>query len=121
MELRVETHESVDVISLSGRLDLVSSSALKDMVRQRLADHRVHLVLDLEKVHFINSSGLGALITSLRDVRLSHGRLVLCRLAPYMQEIFVITNLIRVFDCHASIDDAINSFPATARQAVANQ
>ena len=118
MELRVETHQSVDVLRLSGRLDLVSASALKDALRQRLADRRLQLVIDLDKVHFINSSGLGALISCLRDVRLAKGRLVLCRLAPYMEEIFAITTLNRVFECHASIADAIAAFAQSPQEAI---
>lgn len=118
MELRVESHQAVDVLCLSGRLDLVSSSALKDMIRQRLSDHRLQLVIDMEKVHFINSSGLGALISALRDIRVTGGRIALCRLAPYIDEIFHITALDRVFDCYPSIADAVASFAKTPNEKV---
>lgn len=117
MELRVETHQAVDILAINGRLDLVSSSALKDAIRQRLADRRVNLVLNMEKIHFINSSGLGALISCLRDVRLSGGRLALCCLAPYIDEIFTLTNLTRVFDCYPSVSEALESFEHTPRAA----
>jgi anti-sigma B factor antagonist len=110
MEMRIEHHHTVDVLAISGRLDLVSSSTLKDMIRQRLADRRVHIVLDMDKVPFINSSGLGALISALRDIRLSGGRIALCRMAPYLEEIFNITGLTRVFDCYATIPEALESF-----------
>jgi anti-sigma B factor antagonist len=117
MELRLESHQTVDIIAVSGRLDLVSSSALKDMIRQRLADRRVNLVIDMEKVHFINSSGLGALISCLRDVRLSGGRLTLCRLTPYIEEIFALTNLVRVFDCYPGVTEALDSYDHGPRAA----
>ena len=118
MEMRVETHQAIDVLCISGRLDLVSSSAFKDMIRQRLSDHRTQIVLDMEKVSFINSSGLGALISTLRDIRLSGGRIVLCRMAPYIEEIFAITGLTRVFDCYPSTVEAMESFANLPRQAV---
>lgn len=117
MELRVETHQAVDILKLSGRLDLVSSSALKDMIRQRITDHRAQLILDLERITFINSSGLGALISCLRDIRLSGGRIVLCQMAPYISEIFAITGLTRVFDCYPSVPDALESFSHLPREA----
>lgn len=116
MELRIENHHAIDVISISGRLDLVSSSALKDTIRQRLSERRVHIVIDMDKVTFINSSGLGALISALRDVRVSGGRIVLCRLAPYIEEIFTITGLTRVFDCYATIADSLESYANLPRQ-----
>ncbi len=119
MEMRIESHQSVDVLGLSGRLDLVGSSTLKDTIRQRLADRRLQLVLDMKNVHFINSSGLGALISSLRDIRVSGGRIALCNLAPYIEEIFTITGLTRVFDCYQSVHEAVESFaPMTARTTV---
>ena len=119
MELRIENHHAIDVISISGRLDLVSSSVLKDTIRQRLSDHRVQIVIDMEMVNFINSSGLGALISVLRDVRLSGGRIALCRLAPYIEEIFTITGLTRVFDCYASVANSLESFANLPEQMAA--
>ncbi len=116
MELRIENHHAIDVIAISGRLDLVSSSALKDTIRQRLAERRMQIVVDMEKVTFINSSGLGALISALRDVRLTGGRIVLCRMAPYLEEIFTLTGLTRVFDCYGTVADSLESFANLPRQ-----
>lgn len=116
MELRIEQHHAIDVIAITGRLDLVSSSALKDTIRQRLSERRVHLVLDMEKVTFINSSGLGALISALRDVRLSSGRIVLCNLKPYIEEIFTLTGLTKVFDCYGTAAESLESFANIPRE-----
>jgi len=118
MELRVESHQNVDVLRIAGRLDLVSSSTLKDAIRQQLSDRRSFLVVNLEKVDFINSSGLGALISALKDVRLSNGRLVLCLLSPYVDEIFTITGLKKVFDAYETQDEAVDSFAARPLPAV---
>lgn len=116
MELVIKNHHAIDVICISGRLDLVSSSTLKDTIRQRLSERRAQIVIDMEKVTFINSSGLGALISSLRDVRVSGGRIALCQLEPYIEEIFTITNLTRVFDCYATVADALESFSSLPKQ-----
>jgi anti-sigma B factor antagonist len=119
MELRVETHHIVDVLHLAGRLDLVSSSTLKDTIRQRLADRRTLIVLNLERVDFINTSGLGALISALRDVRLANGRLVLCGLAPYVDELLEITGLKKVFETYATTQAALASFRGVAARTAA--
>lgn len=121
MEMRVETHQAIDVLCVSGRLDLVSSSTLKDMIRQRLTDRRTRIILDMQKVTFINSSGLGALISALRDIRLSGGRIVLCHMAPYIEEIFAITGLTRVFDCYPSVAHAMESFDNLPLEAAAKR
>jgi anti-sigma B factor antagonist len=109
MDYRVEKHDDVDVLRISGRLDLVSSNNLKDSVRQRLDEKRTLLVLNMRGVDFINSSGLGALVSILKDVRLVNGRLVLSELAPYVQEIFEITQLSNVFEIHPTEADAVQS------------
>ena len=107
MDYRVEKHEEVDVLKVSGRLDLVSSNNLKDSVRQRLDSKRTLLVLNMQGVDFINSSGLGALVSILKDVRLVNGRLVLSELAPYVQEIFEITQLANVFEIKPTEAEAV--------------
>jgi len=107
MDYRVEKHDDVDVLRISGRLDLVSSNNLKDCVRQRLDEKRTLLVLNMQGVDFINSSGLGALVSILKDVRLVKGRLVLSELAPYVQEIFEITQLSHVFEIHPTEAQAV--------------
>ncbi|MBI3872800.1 MAG: STAS domain-containing protein [candidate division Zixibacteria bacterium] len=110
MELRLESHREADLLRVAGRLDLVSSSTLKDAIRGRLAERRVHIILNLERVDFINSSGLGALISAMKDIRLSDGRLVLCGLTPYVDEIFEITGLKKVFDTYRTEAEALASF-----------
>ena len=110
MESRVESFNNVDVMRVSGRIDLVTSNTLKDSIRERLHEKRLFLVLNMERVDFINSSGLGALVSILKDVRLVNGRLILSNLAPYVQEIFEITQLSNVFEIFGTEQEAIDSF-----------
>jgi len=110
MELQVETSGGVDIIYVSGRLDLVGSNSLKDEIRRRLQEHRAQMILSLKKVDFINSSGLGAMVSMLKDVRLAGGRLVLSDLAPYVKEIFSITQLSNVFEIYEAEEQARATF-----------
>jgi len=110
MELQMETQGGVNIIHVAGRLDLVGANALKDEVRRILQDPNPQLVLDLKKVDFINSSGLGALVSVLKDVRLVGGRLVLSDLAPYVREIFTITQLSNVFEIYPTEQEARQTF-----------
>ena len=115
MELHAETSGGIDVIYVTGRLDLVGANALKDEIRRRLQDRQPQIILNLKQVDFINSSGLGALVSVLKDVRLVKGRLILSDLAPYVQEIFTITQLSNVFEIYATEEGARETF---AQQAV---
>ncbi len=110
MELQVETVGEVEVIAATGRLDLVGANSLKDFIRRRLQDNRVQLVLNMKNVDFINSSGLGAMVSILKDVRLAGGRLALSDLASYVKEIMAITQLINVFEIYETQDEALKTF-----------
>ncbi len=98
MTVDVVRDGQVTHLKLRGRLDLDSSGALKGEIRRCLAQGELCLLLDMTAVEFINSSGLGILVSALKDVRLARGRLVLCNLARYLREIFEITQLARVFE-----------------------
>jgi anti-sigma B factor antagonist len=108
METRTESYDNVDVLRIAGRIDLVTSNTLKDTIREHLHRQRNNLVLNLEQVDFINSSGLGSLVSILKDVRVANGNLVLSNLAPYVQEIFDITQLSNVFESFASEQEAVD-------------
>ena len=59
---------------------------------------------------FINSSGLGALVSILKDVRNSQGTMKLTNLAPYVKEIFDITQMSNIFDIFPDENQALSSF-----------
>lgn len=98
MEITVKNGQNFVTISLVGRLDLTSSGDLKETVKTQLSAGRTQILLNLSDVSFINSSGLGTLVSILKDVRVAKGRIALCSLAPYVQEIFEITQLAHVFE-----------------------
>jgi anti-sigma B factor antagonist len=110
MDLVVTSHDENTVLELSGRLDLNSSSQLKGRVKELLAEGKMNLVLDMSDVNFINSSGLGTLVSILKDVRMVKGRMVVCDLAQYVQEIFEITQLSHIFDIYPTVEEATRSF-----------
>jgi anti-anti-sigma factor len=93
-------------LCLAGRLQAETAGVLKAAVRKELAANRTALLLDFSGVEFVNSTGLGALVSVLKEVRLARGHLVLCSLTRYIREIFEITQLVNIFDLHATNDGA---------------
>lgn len=114
MEITIREEAGVPVLKLSGRLDLVSGSALKEQVKQLLDKEKHLLHLNLSEVDFINSSGLGVLVSIMKEVRLCKGRLTLSDLASYVQEIFEITQLSHIFEIFATEVEALNSYQSVA-------
>ena len=114
MEITVKDRDGVSVMVLSGRLDLASGTTLKEQVKQQLKKGHTTIHLNLAQVEFINSSGLGALVSIMKEVRLQKGRFTLSNLASYVQEIFAITQLSHIFEIFASEDEALTSYRAAA-------
>lgn len=113
MEIQKREQDSVVILSLTGRLDLASGASLKDQVKRLVEKENTQIHLNLAEVEFINSSGLGALVSIMKEIRLLKGRLTLSNLASYVQEIFEITQLSHIFEIYGTEEEAL-----ATRQAV---
>jgi anti-anti-sigma factor len=110
MEITSRIDNDVAVLNLKGRLDLSSANELKNAARDLMNLGNRKLIFNMCKVDFINSSGLGTLVSILKDVRSSNGRMKLADLAPYVKEIFEITQLNNIFDICEDEKNAFRSF-----------
>lgn len=112
MEITKNQSGSVTMFKLSGRLDLASGATLKDNTKREFDEGNVKIHLNLSDVDFINSSGLGALVSLMKETRLRHGRLTVSNLAAYVKEIFEITQLSHIFEIYDTEEEALSSFEA---------
>jgi anti-sigma B factor antagonist len=114
MEIQMQDQDNLAVLSLSGRLDLASGAMLKEQVKRLIEKNTNQIHLNLSEVEFINSSGLGALVSVMKEVRLQKGRLTLSNLASYVQEIFEITQLSHIFEIYLTEAEALATYQAVA-------
>jgi anti-sigma B factor antagonist len=99
------------VLHLSGRLVLEDGDAVfRDAVNELVAQNRIHLVVDLGDVTSIDSAGIGVLVGRFLSVRRRGGDMKLANLTSRSHRVMTITQLLDVFDCFDSIDDAVGSF-----------
>ncbi len=110
MDIQKRFEGDVAILSLVGRLDLTNASTLKETSKDVLANEAKKMILNMGEVDFINSSGLGALVSILKEVRSSRGSMKLTNLAPYVKEIFDITQLSNIFDIFPDEKQALASF-----------
>jgi len=110
MEIQKRIEGGVAILSLQGRLDLTSAPQLKEASKEVLINQSKKMILNMNKVDFINSSGLGALVSVLKDVRNNQGSMRLTNLAPYVKEIFDITQLSNIFEIYPDDKRALTSF-----------
>lgn len=90
-------------------LDASTAAAFKDAIKPLLTQH-AKVVLDLSKVEFIDSSGLGALVSCLRQAHAIGGEIKLFGLGKSARALFELVRMHRVFEVFNSADEAIASY-----------
>jgi anti-sigma B factor antagonist len=99
------------VIDISGRITLGEGSAmLREMIRDLLIKGQKKIVLNLAEVNYIDSSGIGELVSGYTAVRNQGGELKLLHLTRKVHDLLQITKLYTVFDVHSDEQAAISSF-----------
>ena len=112
MNLRVETRsprEGAAVISLSGEVDVYTSPRVKQEIVDLLNQGSTRLVIDVTRVEYLDSTGLGVLIGGLKRAREHDGDLRLICDNPRILRIFEITGLTKIFDIHRNEAEALES------------
>jgi len=94
------------LVRLAGRLDAAHSGHLKDQICAMIQNGYLRLIVDLEQVPFVDSSGLVALVSGLRLAREQSGELFLSGMQAQAQTVFRLTMLDRVFPIHPTAADA---------------
>jgi anti-anti-sigma factor len=108
MEVVVAAHgPRVAVAHLEGRLDLMSARDLRARLTEAVAAGQDRLVVDLADVPFIDSSGLGALISVLKAARQAGGDLRIARPDEQPLTVLKLTTLDRVLKPYASVEEAL--------------
>ena len=111
MELEIGTAQVGDacVVTIAGEVDIYTSPALKNALAAATADGCTLLVVDLDRVGFIDSSGLGVLVGALRRAREAGGDMRVVSGHETVGRILRITGLDRVFSLHATLDEALGA------------
>ncbi len=101
----------VSVVDVAGRITLgEGSSALRDALRDMVAKNHKKILLNLGDVSYIDSSGIGELVSGFTSVTNSGGQLKLLGLTKRVKDLLQITKLYTVFDVHEDESSAIRSF-----------
>lgn len=115
MSIKMTTRQvgDVTVVDVSGRITLgEGSSSLRQTIRELLANGRRKILLNLGDVSYIDSSGIGELVSGYTSVTNQGGQLKLVNLTKRVKDLLQITKLYTVFDIYDDEVHAIQSFGA---------
>ena len=103
--------DAIAIVDLSGRISLGEGSALlRKTIRDLLDNGRSKILLNLGDVNYIDSSGIGELVSGFTAVRSREGELKLLNLTRKVHDLLQITKLFTVFDVHSDEATAVRSF-----------
>lgn len=111
MDLSLSTRDEGDrtVVVVAGEIDVYTAPKLREQLVELVNAGRYHLIVDMEGVEFLDSTGLGVLVGGLKRVRAHDGSLRLVCNQERILKIFRITGLTKVFPIHITVEDAANA------------
>jgi len=111
MKITTRTVGDVTILDCSGKITLGEGTmAVRNTVREVLKNGGRKIVLNLGDVNYIDSSGIGELVSTYTSVTNQGGKLVLLNLTKKIQELLAITKLLTVFQVHEDEHKALASF-----------
>jgi len=111
MKIAGRNRQGVTILDVRGKITIgVGDIVLRDAVREALGAGSMNILLNMEGVTTIDSSGVGELVSSYTTTTNRGGRLKLEKLSPKLLDILQITQLITVFDVYDDEDEAVDSF-----------
>ena len=105
-DVLVSRTDSAAVIELVGDVDLYNAPQLQEAIRELLASGQHRILVDLSRVEYIDSSGLGTLVGGLRRAREQDGDLTIRDASPRVRKVLTVTGLHKIFDFPKCDDDA---------------
>ena len=114
MDLTLTTRDAggKTIVAVGGEIDVYTAPKLRDKITELVAAGNYDILVDMEEVEFLDSTGLGVLVGGLKKVRAHDGSLELVCNQDRLLKIFRITGLDSVFDIYDTVDAATDAGPS---------
>lgn len=111
MRISEKSHGEVIVLTISGKMMIdAKSTDLHEYIKDLIEKNQTNIVLDLGKVTWLASVGLGAILASFTSLRNAGGDLKLARSTRKIRSVMIFTQLIKVLKDYDTIEEAVESF-----------
>jgi anti-sigma B factor antagonist len=110
MKLTTEYKNTVTIVHLAGRFDSSFAHVFKNTITTLISRGNRRYIVNLGDVTYIDSGGLGSLVSSLRQVRKEKGDMKMAELSTNVRSVFELTRLHRIFELFDDSDIAALSF-----------
>lgn len=103
----VEEHAGIPVLAVGGEIDVYTAPRLRERLLDLAHGGTPTVVVDLTNVSFVDSTGLGVLVSGLKRFREAGGDLLLVVTQPQILKVLEITGLTTVFSIHPTVAEAV--------------
>lgn len=110
MKIKINEINGVRTMALAGRFDTSAIGSFKDTIKGLLQEGASNYVIDLHEVDYIDSGGLGSLVSALRQTRSVEGDIKISGLSEKVRSVFEITRLHRIFEIFDDEAVAVKSY-----------
>ncbi len=111
MKISEKSHGEVIVLTISGKMMIdAKSTDLHKYIKDLIEKNQTNIVLDLGKVTWLASVGLGAILASFTSLRNAGGELKLARSTRKIRSVLIFTQLIKVLKDYDTVEEAVESF-----------
>lgn len=115
MKISTEVRSSVVIVIPKGNLmGAPETEDFRNVIKEHIQAGASKFVIDLSNVKWMNSLGLGALISAYTSVKNKEGIMVITNVSDKVKSVFMITQLIKVFQNYDTVDDAIKAIAPDA-------
>jgi len=107
LDLDIGTQGDTSIVTLVGEIDVYTAPRLRQALIDLVSQGATDIVVDMDRVDFLDSTGLGVLVGGLKRVKSTDGDLRLVVTQDRIMKIFDITGLSKVFPIHGSLEEAV--------------
>lgn len=110
MDIIEEKQNDVSIFRLNGRLDSNTSPEFEGRILKIIENGSNKLIIDFEALEYISSAGLRVVNKTLRQLKTSKGKLILCSMQDYVKEVFEIAGFDSFIPIVSDMDEALLKF-----------
>jgi len=110
MDIQVRNVGNVVILDINGEIDLYNAPEIKENIKNQMEQGKNQIIINLDKVSYIDSSGIGVLISSLSNLKKAGGGLKIIHVYASVRKVFELTKLTSFFDIYDSEQEALAAF-----------
>lgn len=110
--MRIEeriVNEKTAVISIFEEIEVYNAQKLKEYLSEKIDKGYINLVINMEAIEYVDSSGLGVFVSILKKIKILNGRLIIASLRNSINQIFLLTSLDKVFEIAENSEVALSN------------